>query len=67
MAEEKSEHEKLMEFLADWGIRNDFKFVLPTEDEEKDESVIDYININLKTKVIYVDELGIDAPLTEVG
>jgi hypothetical protein len=32
-----------------------------------DEKNIDFININFKTNIIYVDELGIDEPLTEVG
>jgi hypothetical protein len=63
MAEEKSEEDKLLEFLTDWGMRNEFKFVLPSGDDK----MIDFININLKTGTIYADELNITEPLTEVG
>jgi len=54
----------LVEFLLDWGKENDFSFVLANKDDDKN---IDFININLKTKTIYIDELNIIEPLTEVG
>lgn len=63
MAEEQDPMDELIEFLVGWGARNGFKFVAPSDDEKN----IDFININLKTSTIYVDELGIDKPLTEVG
>ena len=62
--EEENEMEILVDFLLTWGKENDFKFILPNGDEDKN---IDYININLKTKTIYIDELDINEPLTEVG
>ena len=55
--------DELFEFLSSWGARNGFKFVTPSDGEKN----IDFININFKTDTIYVDELGIDEPLTEVG
>lgn len=54
----------LTDFLLDWSKANDFSIVLPNCDGDK---IIDFININLKTKTIYVGELGINEPLTEVG
>jgi len=61
--DEEKKVDELFEFLASWGARNNFKFVVPHDDEKN----IDFININFKTNIIYVDELGIDEPLTEVG
>jgi hypothetical protein len=59
-----NEMDVLVEFLLDWGKENDFSFVLANKDDDKN---IDFININLKTKTIYIDELNIIEPLTEVG
>lgn len=59
----ETEMDELVEFLLAWGKENDFSFILPNDNEDNE---IDFININLKTKVIYIDELGIDMPLTEV-
>jgi len=61
---EENEMDVLVEFLLDWGKENDFSFVLANKDDDKN---IDFININLKTKTIYIDELNIIEPLTEVG
>ena len=55
--------EELLEFLIKWGKKNDFEFILPTDDEKN----IDFICVNLKTQKIYADELDINKPLTEVG
>jgi hypothetical protein len=63
MDNEKKEIDKLFEFLSSWGARNNFKFVTPSDDEKN----IDFININFKTNTIYVDELNVTEPLTEVG
>lgn len=63
MAEEQDPMDELLEFITAWGARNDFKFVTPSDDEKN----IDFININLKTNTIYVDELNVNEPLTEVG
>lgn len=54
----------LVDFLLDWGKANDSSFILPNCDDDK---FIDFININLKTNTIYIDELNITEPLTEVG
>ena len=58
-----NEVDELFEFLVSWGKKNDFQFILPSNDEAN----IDFININLKTQKIYADELDINEPLTEVG
>ena len=55
----------LVDFLLDWGKANDSSFILPNTDD--DDTLIDFININFKTNTIYIGELGIDKPLTEVG
>ena len=56
--------EDLFKFLVDWAGKNDFGIVVPNNDDDKN---IDFININLKTKMIYFDELDINDALTEVG
>jgi len=56
--------ENLFNFLITWAGKNNFGIVLPNESIDKN---IDFININLKTKIIYFDELNIIEPLTEVG
>ena len=61
--EEINPVDELFEFLSSWGARNDFKFVTPSDGEKN----VDFININFKTNTIYVDELNINEPLTEVG
>ena len=63
MAKKVNPIDELFEFLSAWGARNGFKFVTPSDDEKN----IDFININFKTNTIYVDELNINGPLTEVG
>jgi len=60
---EPDEADMLIKFLSEWGARNEFKFVLP----QNDDANIDFININLKTQTIYADELNVTEPLTEVG
>jgi hypothetical protein len=55
--------DELLKFLIDWGKKNDFQFILPSNEEAN----IDFININLKTQKIYADELDVNEPLTEVG
>jgi hypothetical protein len=60
-----SELDILTDFLLDWSKANDFSIVLPNCDDE--DKIIDFININLKTKTIYIGELGIEELLTEVG
>jgi len=64
MEDRENEMEILVDFLLTWGKENDFQFIIPNGEEDKN---IDYININLKTKTIYIDELDINEPLTEVG
>ena len=54
--------EKLLSFLIKWAKNNDFEIIVSTDDKE-----IDFVNINLKTKKIYFDELDIKDDLTEVG
>lgn len=65
MAEEEEINpiDELFEFLSSWGAKNNFKFVTPSDGEKN----IDFININFKTNTVYVDELNINEPLTEVG
>ena len=63
MAEEQDPMDELLEFITAWGARNGFKFVTPSDGEKN----IDFININFKTNTIYVDELNVNEPLTEVG
>ena len=63
MTEEEKAINELFDFLSSWGARNEFKFVVPHDDNKN----VDFININLKTNTIYIDELSIDKPLTEVG
>lgn len=58
------EVEELSKFLVKWAKKHDYSFVLPTGHDDKP---IDNFFINVKTKTIYVSELGIDEPLTEVG
>ena len=47
--------DELLKFLSNWGAENKFKFILPKDGEKK----IDFININLKTNTIFVDEINI--------
>jgi hypothetical protein len=61
--DEEKEIDELFEFLSSWGARNNFKFVIPSDNEKN----VDFININFKTNTIYADELNINEPLTEVG
>ena len=63
MTDEEKAINELFDFLSSWGARNEFKFVTPSDGEKN----VDFININLKTNTIYIDELSIDKPLTEVG
>jgi hypothetical protein len=62
---EYNEIDELFDFLIEWAKKNNFSIVVPS-DEEIDKD-IDFININLKTKTVYADELNIIEPLTEVG
>ena len=55
--------DELVKFLSKWGIKHGYDIVTPNNDEAE----IDYFNINLNTKTIYIGELGIDEALTEVG
>lgn len=54
--------EKLIEFLMNWADEKDFQFSVNTSDEEKE---IDFININIKTKTIYIGELDINEELVK--
>ena len=56
------EADDLLKFLSQWGIRNKFKFILP----KSDKTELDFININLKTRSIYVDELDIDKEIIDM-
>jgi hypothetical protein len=62
MEEEVDEGSKLIELLCVWGKRNGFKFIAPVKDRD-----VDFININLKTRTIYVDCLNVDENLTIIG
>lgn len=63
MAKKMNPVDELFEFLSSWGAKNNFKFVTPSDGDKN----VDFININFKTETIYVDELNVDEPLTEVG
>ena len=63
MAKKMNPVDELFEFLSSWGAKNNFKFVTPSDCDKN----VDFININFKTETIYVDELNVDEPLTEVG
>ena len=63
MAEfDENEIDILLKFLSQWGIRNQFNFILP----KSDETELDFININLKTRSIFVDELNIDKEIIDI-
>jgi hypothetical protein len=63
MAEfDEKEADDLLKFLAQWGTRNKFKFILPKDDKIE----MDFININLKTQSIFVDELDIDKEIIDI-
>lgn len=47
--------DELLKFISNWGAENKFKFILPKDGEKN----IDFININFKTKTIFVDEINI--------
>lgn len=55
--------EELVKFLSKWGIKHGYSIVTPNNEDAE----IDYFNINLNTKTIYIGELGINESLTEVG
>lgn len=55
--------EELFDFLIPWAAKNNYKIIMPAED--KDDVEIDFININDKTKSIYIGDLGLEKEIFE--
>lgn len=50
----------LIKYIVDWARKNEFDFIINCENDNEE---IDFININLNTKTIYVGDLNITEPL----
>lgn len=61
----EKEIEKLFQYLLDWSADNGFNIIIPNE--MHDDKVIDFININLKKRTVYLGDLDIEESLTDVG
>lgn len=51
--------EELVMFLSEWGKKYNYSIIISNNDEE----IINYININLSTKKIYIDSLENNEPI----
>lgn len=55
--------EELFNFLIPWAANNNYKIIMPEKSE--DDIEIDFININDRTKSIYIGNLGLEKEIYE--